>query len=66
MPTRILPTKIVFRCPKCEACFQATQFKSSDGVSDRFKCPKCLTVVHRWTGRYTYLDWGRFPVGDGS
>ena len=52
------PTKVIFVCFGCEACYEAAQIPmAGKGV---FRCHECETQVHVWDEAYSYLRWQKY------
>jgi len=60
MPQKASPSKVIFRCAKCGAAYQAAQHWVRVRSSGSFKCDVCREVLHSWAGDYDYIDWKAF------
>jgi hypothetical protein len=60
MPQKGSPAKIIFRCEKCGAAYQAAQQWIGVRASGSFKCHVCKEILYSWAGDYDYINWEAF------
>jgi hypothetical protein len=48
---------VIFSCPKCCFCYEATQEQHPDKHFGSFKCQDCKAEVHAWSGIFNFFDW---------
>jgi len=51
---------VFFACPKCGACYSATQAPCHMVEPNLFSCEDCKSVVYRWNNAYNYTAWQRY------